>query len=347
MKILYLYSEVMGYTLATVKEIVKLGAEVHIVFSDKNKLTPFIAPKIKNVYFYRRSNQSEKTLIQLSKQIKPEIAVVSGWTDRVYLNVSKILKKLGVAVVCGLDNQWHNTSKQKLALILGKCNFFLNYFSHVWVAGSFQYEYARKIGFSKNKIIYDLYSADLSIFKKKFSNYQILKKKYPHRFLFVGRYEHVKGLDILIDAWKKIKNNRKDWELHLIGNGSLKNSLKKISGIKVKDFMQPKKLISEILKAGCFILPSRKEPWGVIVHEMAASGLPLIVSDVVGSRSTFLIHDHNGFLFKSEDSFSLSIFMKKIINMSDKNLKSMCLASLNMSNRITPTTSAKNLLSIK
>ena len=38
MKILYLYSEVMGYTLATVKELVKLGAEVHIVFRDKNKL---------------------------------------------------------------------------------------------------------------------------------------------------------------------------------------------------------------------------------------------------------------------------------------------------------------------
>ena len=31
MKILYLYAEVMGYTIATMKELVRLGYEVHVV----------------------------------------------------------------------------------------------------------------------------------------------------------------------------------------------------------------------------------------------------------------------------------------------------------------------------
>ena len=40
MKILYLYTEVMGYTLSTVKELINLNYEVHIVNWDKNQQVP-------------------------------------------------------------------------------------------------------------------------------------------------------------------------------------------------------------------------------------------------------------------------------------------------------------------
>ena len=82
-------------------------------------------------------------------------------------------------------------------------------------------------------------------------------------------------MDILLDAWKLIESNRDGWELHFIGNGSLKSKLTQEDGIIVSDFMQPNELVKEIPKTGCFILPSRHEPWGVVIHEFASAGIPL------------------------------------------------------------------------
>ena len=44
-------------------------------------------------------------------------------------------------------------------------------------------------------------------------------------------------------------------------------------------------------------MPSKKEPWGVVLHEMAIVGLPLLVSDQVGAASMFLKSGANGFAF--------------------------------------------------
>ena len=55
-----------------------------------------------------------------------------------------------------------------------------------------------------------------------------------------------------------------------------------------------KEIIRYLRKSCGFILPSKYEPWGVVVHEAACSGLPLILSDSVGSRNELLINNHNG-----------------------------------------------------
>jgi len=41
-----------------------------------------------------------------------------------------------------------------------------------------------------------------------------------------------------------------------------------------KGFVQPSDLPNIFAQAGVFILPSRYEPWGVVIGEALASGLP-------------------------------------------------------------------------
>ena len=79
----------------------------------------------------------------------------------------------------------------------------------------------------------------------------------------------------------------------------------------------------EVKKSGCFIVPSHWEPWGVVVHEFGLAGLPLILSNKVGARSTFLIDNYNGYTFKSKNNKSLQDAMLKIMNSSDKSLLKM------------------------
>jgi glycosyltransferase involved in cell wall biosynthesis len=347
MKILYLYAEVMGYTMATIRELAERGNEVHVVHWDHKKQTPYKAPFVPNVFMYNRSEVSVEQIKKLAKNISPVVTVVSGWMDRGYMSVAKQLRLEGLSVVVGFDDQWHGTLKQWLAITLGWVGYFSHFYSHAWVAGLYQFEYARRLGFEKKNIVYDLYSADLRLFNQAFNDSKENKQNnYPHRFLFVGRFEPVKGLDVLLQAWQELGEKKGDWELHLIGNGSLKAQLDATAGVVIKDFMQPEQLMQEVANAGCFLLPSRGEPWGVVVHEFAAAGLPLIVSDVVGAASAFLISGLNGYSFKVDDAKALANRMRQIINLTDQELHAMAVSSHALSQRITPETSAGNLLSV-
>jgi glycosyltransferase involved in cell wall biosynthesis len=235
--------------------------------------------------------------------------------------------------------------------LLAKAGYLRRHFSHAWVAGAMQFEYARRLGFDKAEIVFDLYSADLNLFDTAYTDAKNVNGakagRYPHRFLFIGRLEEVKSVDVLAQAWQSLAGGRRDWELALVGHGSLKESLAGIEGVVLKDFMQPPQLRAELAAAGCFVLPSRAEPWGVVLHESAAAGLPLLCSNVCGAASAFLIRGHNGFAFKANDQYSLREAMQRVIALDDDALRAMGEASHRLAQRITPGSSAANLLSIQ
>lgn len=347
MKILYLYSELMGYQIPILKEYVtKYNAEVHVIHWDHKKLTPYRPPLFDNVYYY---NRSEFTVNQLKKFVlntKPDIVYISGWMDKGYLAAVWPLRKIGIPVVCGFDDIWFKTLKQKIASIVFPI-FRKLFFSHAWVSGPYQYEFAKRLGFKNNEIIYNLYSADLEIFNNAYTeSIKNKKKKYPHRFFYAGRFENVKGLDILIKAWKEISEQRKDWELYIIGNGSLHDYIASNKDIIVLDFMQPEILVNEIENSGCYILPSRFEPWALVLHEFSAAGLPIICSDICGAAPVFVTPGYNGFTFKTGNVKDLVRKMIKIINSSDAELILMSENSHKLGQKITPEISAASFMSV-
>jgi glycosyltransferase involved in cell wall biosynthesis len=61
-------------------------------------------------------------------------------------------------------------------------------------------------------------------------------------------------------------------------------------------------LARRYVDADVFALLSRHEPWGVVVNEAAASGLPLVLSDAVGAARDLLRDGENGFLVPVDDS---------------------------------------------
>jgi len=218
------------------------------------------------------------------------------------------------------------------------------FFSHAWVSGCYQFEYARRLGFKKEKIIFDLLSSDLKHFNMGFSQLD-QKIKVKRNFVFIGRVEEVKGVKLLLEAWSSICHEI-DWGLIIIGSGSNEYIFNGVHGVKLMGFLQPSDL-SEILKqCHCLILPSLHEPWALVVQEAAASGLSLILSDTVGARSTFLIDNYNGFVVASGCLNSLKKAILQMALLSDNELIDFSLRSAYLSTRISPTTSAFNLLSL-
>lgn len=60
-------------------------------------------------------------------------------------------------------------------------------------------------------------------------------------------------------------------------------------------------LAQRYVDADVFALLSRHEPWGVVVNEAAASGLPLVLSERVGAAHDLLREGENGFVVPAED----------------------------------------------
>jgi glycosyltransferase involved in cell wall biosynthesis len=341
MVILYLYSELMGYQIPVLREYVTIyNAKVHVVHWNHKKLTPYEPVSIEGVSYYKRSDYNKTTLLALSKELKPDVVYVSGWMDKEYLKVCSVLKKNGVPIVAGCDTQWKGNIRQQLGRFYFKW-FLKKSFSYLWIAGAYQYEYAVKLGFRKSEILFNCYSADVNLFTR---DAQLKEANYPHNFLYVGRFDKVKGLEVLLKSWNSV--NKKDWTLTLIGNGVLKEELLKRENIIVKEFMQPEELSKEIDNAGCFILPSLYEPWALVIHEFVAGGLPIIASDVCGAAPLFITPNYNGFVFKSGDQDDLSKKMETIINMTDDQLLAFSKNSLLKSKNITPSIVAATFISV-
>ena len=70
--------------------------------------------------------------------------------------------------------------------------------------------------------------------------------------------------------------------------------LKAIDGTELLGFVMPKDLPGVLQDAGCMLLPSRFEPWGVVVHEAIASGLAVICTSACGSASRLVNDGYNG-----------------------------------------------------
>ncbi len=321
MTVLFLYTEIADYFLNCCKQL-SASANVHIIRWAVNKEAPFQFDIPKNINVYEKSNYTYIQLQQLIEIINPSIIVCSGWIDKDYLKLTKpYFNKIPTIITC--DTHYTGSIKQKIAIILSRL-YLLKIFSNAWVPGNSQFSYVQKLGFKSHKIKTGFYCADLNKFNLVYSNsIQIKKNNFPKRFLYVGRYYDFKGIKELWNAFIELQNQHpNEWELWCLGTGNIEP----IQHPKIKHFgfVQPKDLEPILLQCGVFILPSKFEPWGVVVQEYAASGFPLILSNNVGAKQIFLEENKNGYLFNHINTNSeLKNNLKKITELSAEQLNTM------------------------
>jgi glycosyltransferase involved in cell wall biosynthesis len=133
--------------------------------------------------------------------------------------------------------------------------------------------------------------------------------------------------------------------LWIIGNGSLRDGIPDDDRIVMMDFMQPNELAIFAKGGGVLVLPSRHEAWGVVLHEFAAAGFPIICSDSCGAADEFVRHGYNGFIFKTGDTDELCRSMVAMTSLTLEQRRSMGANSHDLSRHINPEISARSLLS--
>lgn len=346
MNILFLYSELAGYSIACMKKVMELNPQVKITVIrwPINKEAPFQFD-FGAIEVHEKNTFSEEQLITFVKKINPTLIVCSGWMDKTYVKICQIYKGK-IPTVLTLDNHWRGDIKQHLAQLLSPF-FIKTRFSHAWVPGEKQYAFARKLGFKVDKIKKGFYSADVELFTTYRNRLKIeTDGQYPKRLLYVGRYVEHKGIFDLWKAFTELQAEQpNDWELWCVGTGDQWENRVQHPKIKHVGFLQPNEFDEVITNTSVYILSSHFEPWGVSLHEFVAVGYPVICSDEAGSSEQFLKNNENGFLFQSGDVTQLKKAMVNIMQLNTADFKKMQQKSVELGQTITPNTWARTLMS--
>ncbi|MCX6297145.1 MAG: glycosyltransferase, partial [Bacteroidetes bacterium] len=99
-------------------------------------------------------------------------------------------------------------------------------------------------------------------------------------------------------------------------------------------------------ETGVFVLPSHFEPWGVVIHEFASSGFPIICSDKVGAKTAFVENNYNGYIYESGNIKALKAVLLKMILASPEKLLEMGEKSVEKAKQITPEIWAQQIITI-
>lgn len=144
-------------------------------------------------------------------------------------------------------------------------------------------------------------------------------KKVPGRILFVGRLEPMKGVATLLDAFTIIAATHPTAHLHIVGDGSLRQSLE----ARVKDlirtgritflgYVSPLSIHKEYAEASVFCALSRSEALGNVFLEAQAAGCAVIATNV-GGIPDIVKNEETGLLVPPHDPDAAATAIDRVL----------------------------------
>ncbi len=127
----------------------------------------------------------------------------------------------------------------------------------------------------------------------------------PRNLIYVGRLiDGLKNITSLINAFHTVKTTvvqATNWGLLLVGDGEDKEALEQLAypepAIRFISGQAWWQIPDYLALSDALVLPSFSEPWGLVVNEAMACGLPVVVSDRCGCAPDLVEPGFNGFLF--------------------------------------------------
>jgi len=140
--------------------------------------------------------------------------------------------------------------------------------------------------------------------------------------LFASKLQRRKHADHLLEAYARLcaATPQPPPYLLIIGDGEERGRLESrarelgLDGIRFLGFRNQSELPAFFALADVFVLPSRHEPWGLIVNEAMAAGCAVIVSDEVGAHADLVTDGVEGFVFPVGDIGALAASLARVLS---------------------------------
>ena len=112
----------------------------------------------------------------------------------------------------------------------------------------------------------------------------------------------------------------------------------------IEKFRSARVWFSAYAEAGCFVMPSLFEPWGVALHEAACAGLPVIATRSCGAAAHLIRDGDNGFVVHPGSAVELAEKMELMAQKTDEQRAAMGLRSSDLSKQFSPDRFASTVL---
>jgi len=133
------------------------------------------------------------------------------------------------------------------------------------------------------------------------------------RLLYVGRVSREKDLDLLAEAYRRLREEGLSIQLCVVGQGPYSREFSEsLPEALFTGYLTGKELAAAYASADIFVFPSTTDTFGNVIIEAQASGVPVIVSDSGGPKE-LVENDRNGLITKSHDVEDLTRAIRELV----------------------------------
>jgi glycosyltransferase involved in cell wall biosynthesis len=133
------------------------------------------------------------------------------------------------------------------------------------------------------------------------------------RLLYVGRVSREKDLDLLAEAYRRLRNDGLSIQLCVVGHGPYsKEFSESLPEALFTGYLTGPDLAAAYASADIFVFPSTTDTFGNVIIEAQASGVPVIVSDSGGPKE-LVENNRNGLITKSHDLEDLTRAIRELV----------------------------------
>lgn len=307
MRIAFCWPEITGYMAACWRQLAAChGHELLIIAARPGSVQnyafdPELTRGLRVVTLAPEELEDVDRIASLAGEFQPEVVYFSGWQFRGFLELPFSPALRAAKFIMGMDNQRKDTWRQKLARL--KVGRVLDRVDRVVVPGERAWQFARYLKVPETKIRRGLYGIDAAAFAPAYDQRRRHPSGWPRSFLYVGLYRAVKGVDLLIEAYREYRRRASGpWPLTCCGRGELSSQVASCEGTQDLGFVQPAALPSVMANHGAFVLASRNDQWPLVLVEACAAGLPVLCTEACGSAVELIRPCYNGLTVPSEDT---------------------------------------------
>jgi glycosyltransferase involved in cell wall biosynthesis len=290
-------------------------------------------------------------------RLQPEVVIVPGYASAPALamalwgfchRVPRILMSESTAADRP-RHRWKESLKRRLVMTL---------YSAASFGGRSQLRYLEQLGFQQKKTAPFYNVVDNQFFSSGVERTRRSKSSADFSlpegyFLYVGRLAPEKNLETLLRAFASYHLAGGQDHLVIAGDGPLKSDLfalaselKIVSEVHFVGHKHSDDLIPIYAFAKSLILPSLSEPWGLVVNEAMASGLPVVISTKCGCAEDLVTEGENGYLFDPLKEEQITDCMLRMSRLNEQEKRVMRVASKEKIDSYSPASWANALMQL-
>jgi glycosyltransferase involved in cell wall biosynthesis len=133
--------------------------------------------------------------------------------------------------------------------------------------------------------------------------------------LSVGRLSNEKRIDVLLDAFGRLRERTPEARLAIVGDGPARAGLEQTApeGVTFMGELRGDGLAQAYASCDIFCFPSTTDTFGQVILEASASALPVVAADT-GGAPELVRHRTTGLLFRPDDPAALADALAELVD---------------------------------